>query len=331
MLSLGWRGVRIPASVNNLWIHTHGEGHVSGRADYKEVDWRAWHPWTRDYQFPMAAVATPKNLSHPVRSYEPKVSVIIPVGPSHEVSLITALDSVDAQEMRDWEIVVVWDYRPDAQVLKWYEEAYPYVTWMFSNGTGPGRARNLGVSVARADYITFLDADDYFSPQFFNMVNPEQSKATGSVVYSKYYGRMTYEQHEEFGGTIVKDGGNHVIVEYKFKEYDRVRAYMRPVGDRPYVWSGVNILMPKEWHYQIGGFREDMPSWEDCLYLYRLAWAGYSFYLVDRPLWVYNFSGGRRREASRGSEPGLMVMLQEEFDRAMHAADEQDEKEEYAL
>lgn len=331
LLSLGWRGVMIPLTPTNLWTHTHGSGSVSGMTGYKEVDWRAWHPWTRDYRFPMAAVATPKNLAHPVRSYEPEVSVIIPVGRVHEKTLVTALASLEAQEFRNWEAIVVWDYKPDDWVLRWYKNAFPFVTWLFSNGTGPGRARNLGVDASTTDFITFLDADDYYSPQFLSRVHPSVVMETRSVVYSRYYGSMSREQHENFGGAIVREDGDRLLVEFAFRNYDKSRAFTRPSGERPYVWTGVNVLLPKKWHYEIGGFRDDMASWEDCLYMYRLAWAGHGFALVNEPLWVYSFRNGRRREASRGSEPGLMLLLQEEFDRAMSSHDKEVEREEYAL
>lgn len=315
LLSIGYHGRMADPTPSNLWVHTDGEGVVSSQYDYEEVDWHYWHPWTRDWKFPFAAVATPKNKSHPVHSYEPQVSVIIPVGPAHETLLSRALDSIEAQEFRNWEVIVVWDYMPGQHTLNWYQQAYPFVRWEFSAGTGPGRARNIGVYKAQADYITFLDADDYYSPTFLSYVTPELSAREDVIVYSEYYGRMTHEQFEEFGGNIVKDEGKHFIVSYSFRDYDPKRAFERPGGDRPYVWTGVNILLPKAWHREVGGFREDMASWEDCLYLYRLAWAGYNFKRIERPLWVYNFMEGRRREASRGSEPGLMVLLQEEYDR----------------
>ncbi|MGW8177676.1 MAG: glycosyltransferase [bacterium] len=317
LLSRGWTGRMTTPNVNNLWVHTDGFGHVSGDSEYEEANWRVWFPWTEDYRFPFAAVATPKYLSHPVRSYEPYVSVIIPVGPAHEATLVNALDSLEAQKVRNWEAIVVFDYQPGFDVLKRFMTAYPFVQFIESNGTGPGRARNLGVSAARADYITFLDADDYYSPNFFNHVNPRASKDNNAVVYSRYFSKMTREQHAKYSGTIVKEDGDIVAVDYAFRPFDSKRAMQRPDGDRPYVWSGVNVLLPKKWHYEIGGFREDMASWEDCLYLLRLAWKGYTFHLIDEPLWVYSFTDGTRRSNSNGMESGLMTIFQDEYDRML--------------
>jgi glycosyltransferase involved in cell wall biosynthesis len=341
LLSLGWTGRMTRPTHSNLWVHTHGQGHVSGDKEFKEVDWRAWLPWTQDYRFPFAAAATPKHLSHQVRSYEPDVSVIIPVGPGHETALINALDSLDAQQYRNWEAIVVFDgahpqlpgmppgdrgssngYWPDETAALRFIHAYPHVRVLTmsqtsSGASGPGAARNLGVQHARADYVTFLDADDYMSPQFLAQVNPQVSRTENAIVYGRYLSRMTRKQHEQFGGTVVRDEGDTLVVDFAFRPFDRAKAMARPEGERPYVWSGVNILLPKAWHEAIGGFDEDLESWEDCLYLLRLAWEGYSFHLVDQPLWVYSFVDGRRRRASHGSESELMAIFQEKYETAM--------------
>ena len=40
------------------------------------------------------------------------ISIIIPVGPGHEGILEDALDSVEAQTLRQWECIVVLDLAP---------------------------------------------------------------------------------------------------------------------------------------------------------------------------------------------------------------------------
>jgi glycosyltransferase involved in cell wall biosynthesis len=102
--------VKWEAVKRSLFNYSWLSGHVTGDKDYKEVDWTAWHPWARDGQHPFASYAKPLKHSHPVRAYDkPAVSVIIPVGPGHETALIDALDSLEAQTFRKWEVIVVWD------------------------------------------------------------------------------------------------------------------------------------------------------------------------------------------------------------------------------
>lgn len=334
LLAHGMKGVMITPKKDNLWVHLHGKGHVSGADEYKEVDWRAWHPYTKDFRFPFAALATPKKLSHPVRSYEPEVSVIIPVGPGHEHSLRNALDSIEAQSFRNWEAVVVWDCVPDQETLDYYDIAYPHVRFGSSAyvdywtakevRSGPGAARNLGVQMARADFITFLDADDYYSPEFFDRVNPDTWRKHQAILYSQYFSRMTKDMHERIGGNIIKDEGEYVVTNESFRPYSSERALARPEGERPYVWSGVNVFLPKLWHEAIGGFDETLRTWEDCMYLLQLAWKGFSFKQVREPLWVYSFIDGARREKRVGHEQELMTYFQEKYDESVVGVTEEE-------
>jgi glycosyltransferase involved in cell wall biosynthesis len=319
LLAHGRRGKMTDVTERNLWIHTHGEGFVSGTDGYEEVDWRAWAPYTTDFRFPFPAIATPKNVSHPVRSYEPEISVIIPVGPGHEKYLAQAIDSVEAQHNRKWEVIVVWDTQPSGRTWNYIHTTYPHVNMLYSyddkyQPQGPGLARNIGVEAARAQYVTFLDVDDYLGPDFLSYVNPETSKKYNAVIYSEYYSVMANESQPSYGGHIIKKGSKNTIVSYNFKSFDREKAMARPEGDRPYVWSGVNVLLPKAWHESIGGFDEEIDSWEDCLYLLELSWKGYEFRRVNEPLWTYSFLNGTRRENSTGKEAELISYFQEKYD-----------------
>lgn len=187
-------------------------------------------------------------------------------------------------------------------------------TFSEGRGAGPGAARNEGVEAARSDYITFLDADDVYGPKFLSLVNPDTSKKTNAVVYSEYYSRMEKNMLPKLQGDVIKEEGDNVVVSYNFNPYDRSKAMTRPDGKRPYVWTGVNVLLPRAWHEEIGGFDESMRTWEDCLYLLKLAWHGHSFHLVEHPLWVYSFLDGGRRDKSSGKEVELMEYIQSEYD-----------------
>lgn len=317
LLAYGGRGFMVKPERDSLWVHYHGEGYTSGIEGYQEPDWTMWHPWTKDYRFPFAAAATPRLESHPIRSYEPDVSVIIPVGPGHEGVLVDALDSLESQFNRGWEGIVIWDYDVSKDIYTYYIKAYPHI--IFANtgmgrSVGPGYARNIGAQIAGADFITFLDADDYYGPDYLMHVNPATCTEHNAVIYSQYLTRMTKEVHGDMAGRIVKDEGNTVLVDYSFRPFDKQRAMARPSGKRPYVWSGVNVLLPKSWHHSINGFDPSMDTWEDCDYLLKLAWKGYDFHMIEQPLWVYNFSEGTRRDVSIGNEESLIGQFQAKYD-----------------
>jgi glycosyltransferase involved in cell wall biosynthesis len=96
----------------------------------------------------------------------PKVSVIMPS--YNTASLIgEALDSVFAQEYRDFEVIVVNDGSPDTpeleRVVQPYRERIIYLKQENKRACG---ARNNGIRHAQGDYVAFLDSDDSWMPAY---------------------------------------------------------------------------------------------------------------------------------------------------------------------
>lgn len=92
-----------------------------------------------------------------------KVSVIIPVY-NTEPYLRQCLDSVVNQTLRDIEIICVDDGSTDASpaILREFAEADPRITVLTQEHSNAGTARNLGLRHASGEYLSFLDADDFF-------------------------------------------------------------------------------------------------------------------------------------------------------------------------
>src|SRR5271166_418126 len=94
----------------------------------------------------------------------PRVSVILPVFNAAQ-TLAQAIDSVRAQAFTDFEIVAVDDGSVDGsiEVLRGYRDA---VKMLRQERRGPSAARNLGVANCGGEYLGFLDADDWWKPEF---------------------------------------------------------------------------------------------------------------------------------------------------------------------
>ena len=93
----------------------------------------------------------------------PKVSVIIPVY-NAEQHLRECLDTVVGQTLSDIEILCVDDGSTDESmsILKEYADKDPRLSVLQQENAGAGAARNNGLRAARGDYLSFLDADDFF-------------------------------------------------------------------------------------------------------------------------------------------------------------------------
>jgi glycosyltransferase involved in cell wall biosynthesis len=89
-----------------------------------------------------------------------KVSVIIPAY-NGDRYIGEAIDSILAQTYKDYEIIVVDDGSTDntAQVAQQYGNQIQYLS---QTNQGVAASRNLGLSVAKGEYIAFLDQDDLF-------------------------------------------------------------------------------------------------------------------------------------------------------------------------
>ena len=92
-----------------------------------------------------------------------KVSVIIPVY-NAEQYLRQCLDSVVGQTLKDIEIICVDDGSQDNSVaiLKEYAARDSRLRLIREKNRGAGAARNQGLREATGEYLSFLDADDFF-------------------------------------------------------------------------------------------------------------------------------------------------------------------------
>jgi len=99
--------------------------------------------------------------------HEPKVSVIVPC---HDLGafLTEAVESVFAQTMQDFEIVIVDDGSTDPETLRILRHFKRPRTRVFrTENRGLPAARNHAIAQAAGRYLCALDADDRLRPTFF--------------------------------------------------------------------------------------------------------------------------------------------------------------------
>lgn len=115
-----------------------------------------------------AAVETSDPAPESAPAAPPRISVIIPAY-NAEATLRTALDSLVAQTLPDWEAIIVDDGSFDATARIAAEHAKRDARFRVvrqPNG-GLSAARNTGIRVSSAPWLHFLDADDWMAPTAF--------------------------------------------------------------------------------------------------------------------------------------------------------------------
>lgn len=160
-----------------------------------------------------------------------KLSVIVPVY-NVEKFLPRCLDSLLRQGMEqgEYEIICVNDGSPDncADILLEYEEGHPNIFKVITQeNMGLGGARNTGTALAKGEYVTYLDSDDYIIDNAYSYFMKKFCQDKPDVLcydfsYINTNGKVLWDAQAKPDGEITFDG-------------DGVDAYNRlPL---PFVWS----------------------------------------------------------------------------------------------
>lgn len=97
----------------------------------------------------------------------PLVSIIVPVY-QVERYLDRCVKSIVAQTYRNLEVILVDDGSPDrcGEMCDRYAEKYANIQVIHQENQGLSVARNHAVPVSKGEYITFVDSDDYITPDY---------------------------------------------------------------------------------------------------------------------------------------------------------------------
>lgn len=310
----GYKFYATPSEDAELWTRIFELGYTARQATKEPLFYYRWHAHSlssgiRDrgdvavnwlYFYGAAqkgdhlagSIAPSKHGSHPVYNTDrPQISVIIPVSEAHLPLLKRALDSVWGQTYPFWECFVVNDTGRDIT-----QYVYPWVTVVTPDKpTGrPSSARNLGIKASTAPMVTFLDADDYFAPTFFEK----------TLLYYRRYGKYVYTDWV----SLKIDGTREVGYS---AEYDPNEVFQKPI------LHTINILIPRKWLDAVGGFDEDMDTWEDIELFMSLASKGLCGQRCPEPLIHYDYSSGTLREYAFTKENELKRYLSDRYGEYM--------------
>ena len=139
-----------------------------------------------------------------------KFSVIVPIYNS-EKYLKKCLDSLVNQTFKNIEIILVNDGSTDnsEDIIKQYLKDKRIIYLKKENG-GQASARNLGLSKAKGDYISFIDSDDYVDLDMFEKLN--ECTFDNDIILSDYY--YTKENQDNYVKLFNGNAGNIINTDY---------------------------------------------------------------------------------------------------------------------
>ena len=126
----------------------------------------------------------------------PRVSIIIPVY-NNEKYLSACLDSLINQTLYEIEIICIDDGSTDNSlyILNKYAEIDKRIIILKQKNKGAGFARNYAMNVAKGEYLSFLDSNDFFEKNlFYDVVNVADKLLTDIIIYKfKKYNNTSHE------------------------------------------------------------------------------------------------------------------------------------------
>ena len=118
----------------------------------------------------------------------PLVSVIMPAY-NAERYIEEAIDSVIAQTVSDWELLILDDGSTDKtrEVAREYARKDARVQLLENEkNMGVARTRNRGLDLCRGDYVAFLDSDDYWKPVMLEKMIKRAEETGADIIYCSY-------------------------------------------------------------------------------------------------------------------------------------------------
>lgn len=99
------------------------------------------------------------------------ITVIVPIF-NVQSYLHRCLDSLCDQKFRDFEVILVDDGSTDnsASIAKSYVEKDCRFLYVYQENSGQGEARNHGINLAKGEYLSFIDSDDWVQPNFLQVL-----------------------------------------------------------------------------------------------------------------------------------------------------------------
>lgn len=206
----------------------------------------------------------------------PHFSVIIPLY-NKAPYIRKTVESILGQTFGDYELIIIDNGSTDgsSDVVAAFTDRRILVVQVEKN-VGVSNARNIGISLSSAPYITFLDADDWWEPTFLE-------EMTGLI-----------ERHSDAGiyGTgyyIVKNGKKCVApmgVDNGFTEgeINYCQVYAKTLC---MPLTSITVAMPREVFNETGGFKPQLKLGEDFDLWVRIA-LKHKVVFLNKPLSNYN-------------------------------------------
>lgn len=193
---------------------------------------------------------------------QPIVSVICPFY-NAATTLERTIKSVNEQTYRQWEMILVNDGSTDGSrdIVMEYKRQYPNknIRLLESDHSGPAKARNMGMDMAKGDYICFIDADDAYKlnmletmVELITFTNADIAMCSFEKVYQDHVVPVT---HELGDGALTEDAViNRFLRLYFDDEKKGVASLCNKIFklsfiNKNHLRLNTNMRRAEDWHF----------------------------------------------------------------------------------
>ena len=212
---------------------------------------------------------------------KPLVSIIIPTY-NHAKFLQEALQSVCNQTFTDWEALVINNYSEDEtiNVVKNFRDPRIHLVNYRNNGI-IAASRNHGISMAKGEYLAFLDSDDMWMPEKLSICLNTLNKGCDLVCHGLLW----------FGNRSER---NHYYGPANRSSFDKLLYEGNCIATSA-------TIVRKELVQEVGGFseRSEVVTAEDYHLWLKLAQAGIEICFIEKVLGNYRFHNNNTGSALR--------------------------------
>ena len=193
-------------------------------------------------------------------------SIIVPIYNAEKL-IARCVDSITAQEEKDFELILVDDGSKDSSpaICDAYSRKDKRIKTIHKENGGVSSARNKGLEEAKGDWIVFVDADDWIDKQclshykeWTNQYDMVISNATKELSYNGEAEMIDYI--ENFAPTFLGGVCHHKAIKAELLKDKRFDRGMRFSEDSLFMANvvknckSVKVTTHKDYNYQEGDF-----------------------------------------------------------------------------
>lgn len=205
-----------------------------------------------------------------------KISVIVPVYKS-EKYLEYCVESILNQTYKNIELILIDDGSPDqsAEICDEYARKDSRVRVIHKENGGVSTARNAGLDVAKGDYLTFVDSDDYLEADMYEKMMAKMKEYDCDIVMCDCV--KEYGDYREIYSHDIREG--YYNKEQLEQEYYPHLLMMENV-EYPATISNWLLLWKKSLNLEDMRYEPGIRYSEDLLFGAKLMYRAQSFYYM---------------------------------------------------